>query len=90
MLSQAGLKEDKPHRCADPQSVRACVCVCVLLFNKRNINRLFQINSANPSFLSKLMVAFKHIDSFGGRRRRKEEEGGEWLQMQANYVTHLE
>lgn len=60
-------------------SERVCVRACVLLFNKRNINRLFQINFPNPSFLSKLVAAFKHMDSLGWgweeeMEKRKERE----------------
>lgn len=75
MLSQTGLKEGKPHRCADPLSVCTLVCVfymCVcVLFNERNINRLFQINFPNLSFLSESVAAFKHIDSSGVEEERE-------------------
>lgn len=54
---------------------------CVLLFNERNINCLFPINSANPSFLSKLAVAFKHIDSLDGREGKRKGGGGGELTM---------
>ncbi len=83
MLSQTGLKEGEPHRCASPRRAHACVClcVCVLLFNERNINRLFQINFPNPSFLCELVAVFKHIDFLGGgwrgKGRREPVNGGQ-------------